>query len=389
MSEQRNDLSEAFKPRELEILRLIADGLTNQEISEQLFIAVTTVRWYNKNIYSKLGVHSRTLAVAHARELGLLEADLPEDEQSYPGAVMSLHNFPAQLTQFVGREREIAKVRQLLTTTRLLTLTGPGGTGKTRLALQLAQAVQDYFPDDVWFVPLATVRDPQLVPNALASALGVAEEPGETIEVSLVNHLRSKQLLLVIDNFEHVMPAASILSKLLVGTERAKMLVTSREVLRLYGEQEYPVPPLTVPDWQVPYTPEELVDFEAVALFLERAQAVDIDFHLHSENAATVARLCTRLDGLPLALELAAARIKVLPLEHILDRLEGGLDILGQGPRDAPARQRTLRATIDWRLWFAYSRGTAALYPARRVQRRLEPGGDGSCLCRRALLGYA
>lgn len=348
MSLQAVELLEEFKPRELEVLRLIADGRSNQEIADQLYIEVTTVRWHNRQIYSKLGVHSRTLAVARARELGLLAAEepvvlAPAEVRSSPAT-----NLPVQATSFVGRTREIAKVRQLLATTRLLTLTGPGGTGKTRLALQVAEAVRENYPDGIWFVPLAAVQDAGLVVITIAGVLKVPEGPGETIETSLIKHLQDKQMLLVVDNFEHVVEAAPLLSMLMAGAARFKLLVTSREVLRLYGEQEYPVPSLTVPDGDQAYSIEEAAEFESVRLFVERAQASQPDFALAAENVQAVARICMRLDGLPLAIELAAARSKLLSPPQLLVRLEQGLSGLGQGPRDAPARQRTLRSTIDW-----------------------------------------
>lgn len=339
---------DTFKSRELEVLGLIAEGMTNEEIAERLFIEVTTVRWHNRQIYSKLGVHHRTLAVARARELGLLDEETPPS--LIRAAVLSkpLTNLPTQTTSFVGREREIARARQLLSGARLVTMTGPGGIGKTRLALEVAAALAEYYADGVWFVPLAAVHDPRHVASAIAAVLQVKETAAETIETSLVKFLSARSLLLVIDNFEHVIPAVSILAKTLAEAANVKMLVTSREILRLYGEQEYPIPPLTTAETQVAYTPQELAEFEAVRLFVERAQAVDPDFCLTDEAAEAIAAICTRVDGLPLAIELAAARVKLFSPQQILTRLESGLGVLGQGPRDAPARQRTLQATIDW-----------------------------------------
>jgi predicted ATPase len=257
-------------------------------------------------------------------------------------------NLPAQTTSFIGRRREIAKVCQLLAAARLLTLSGPGGTGKTRLALQVAEAVRENYPDGIWFVPLAAVQDAALVAVTIAGVLKVAESPGEALETTLIQRLHDKQMLLVIDNFEHVIEAAPLLSTILASAMRFKLLVTSREVLRLYGEQEYPVPSLTVPDRDQPYGWQEAAEYESVRLFVERAQASQPAFELTSGNAEAVARICTRLDGLPLALELAAARSKLLTPQQLLARLELGLSGLGQGPRDAPARQQTLQATIEW-----------------------------------------
>jgi predicted ATPase/DNA-binding CsgD family transcriptional regulator len=326
---QVNELIEALKPRELEVLRLMAEGRSNQEIAAQLMVEVTTVRWHNRQVYSKLGVHTRTLAVARARDLGLLAEGEPSMANASDSTTPLPTNLPAQATSFVGRSREIAKVRQLLARARLLTLTGPGGTGKTRLALQVAAAVREAYADGIWFVPLAAVQDPGFVAVTIAGVLKVPESPGETIKTSLSKFLHDKQMLLVVDNFEHLVEAAPVLSALLADATQLKFLVTSREVLRIYGEQEYPVPSLTLPD-------------------RDRAQASQPAFELTRENAEAVAAICMHLDGLPLALELAAARIKLLAPQQLLARLEQGLSGLGQGPRDAPARQRTLQATIEW-----------------------------------------
>lgn len=337
---------DALKQRELEVLRLIAEGLSNEEIAARLFVEVSTVRWHNRQVYSKLGVHSRTLAVARARALGLLD-DNPSQISS-EAASTDRSNLPAQTTSFIGRERDITKLRQFLTASRLLTLTGPGGTGKTRLALEVAESVKREYADGVWFVSLAAVHDPALVAGAIADVLKVTEIAAESLEASLVKSLRDKQILLVIDNFEHVIEAAPLLSTLLAGAAAIRVVVTSREVLRLYGEQEYPVSVLTVPNKEATYTAESLAQFEAVRLFMERAQSNQPEFQLTDRNADAVAGICARLDGLPLAIELAAARAKLLAPPQLLARLERGLNALGQGPRDAPARQRTLNATIDW-----------------------------------------
>jgi len=340
---------DAFKPRELEVLRLIAEGRTNEEIAAQLFIEVTTVRWHNRQIYSKLGVHHRTLAVARARELGLLDLDIAEASRRLEtSAATRTHNLPAQTTSFVGREAEIARVRELLAVSRLLTLTGPGGSGKTRLALQIAEQVKAEYADGVWFVQLASVHDPMMIAGVIAGVLNVAETPAETLDTSLVNFLSDKHMLLVIDNFEHMMKAAPLLSMLLAGGARIKLMVTTREVLRLYGEQEYPVLPLTIPDSYIRYTAQDLTSFEAVRLFVERAQVTQPSFELTTINAEAVAGICQRVDGLPLAVEMAAARIKLLSPHQLLTRLEHGFDSLGHKLRDAPARQQTLYATIDW-----------------------------------------
>ncbi|MBA3552995.1 MAG: AAA family ATPase [Actinobacteria bacterium] len=258
------------------------------------------------------------------------------------------NNLPVQLTSFVGREEEIAEVRQILDRTRLLTLTGAGGTGKTRLALQVAVEVLTDYRDGAFFADLSSVTDPALVPSAVAQALGVPEVPGSPILEALKAHLRVRELLLLVDNFEQVAETGPVIEDLLTAAPQLKVLVTSRVVLSLRGEQEYEVPPLEPPD------PERLPDlltlsrFEAVRLFTERALAVRPGFRVTEENALAVAKITARLDGLPLAIELAATRTKVLTPEQMLPRLQKRLDILTSGARTLPERQRTLRGAIAW-----------------------------------------
>jgi predicted ATPase len=258
------------------------------------------------------------------------------------------NNLPAQLTSFVGREDEIAEVRQLLGRTRLLTLTGAGGSGKTRLALQVAGEVLTEYRDGSFFADLSSVTDPALVPSAVADALGVPEVAGSPILEVVTDHLRDKELLLVVDNFEQVAEAAPVIEELLTAAPKLKVLATSRVVLSVRGEQEYLVPPLEPPD------PEHLPDlaalrqFEAVRLFTDRAVAVRPQFLVTEKNAPAVAEITARLDGLPLAIELAATRTKVLTPEQILPRLQNRLAILTSGVRTLPERQRTLRGAIAW-----------------------------------------
>jgi predicted ATPase/DNA-binding CsgD family transcriptional regulator len=336
---------EPLTERELEILRLIAEGLSNREIAQKLVLAVGTVKWYNKQIYSKLGVHSRTQAVARAKEVGLLDAQ--PDVPARP-AISPKHNLPAQVTSFIGRECEIAEVKRLLATTRLLTLTGPPGTGKTRLGLRVAAQVLDRFADGVFFVDLAPVSDPQLVPSTVAQALGVREAGGQPLLETLKNHLRGRRLLLLLDNFEQIIDVAPLVSELLSASPGLKALVTSREPLHVYGEQEYPVLPLALPDLDRVEPLGALSRYEAVELFSQRAQAVRPDFTITDEDAPAIAEICVRLDGLPLAIELAAARSKLLSPEMMRRRLESRLATLTGGARDLPARLRTLRGAIDW-----------------------------------------
>jgi predicted ATPase len=238
-------------------------------------------------------------------------------------------------------------VKRLLQTSRLLTLTGPGGTGKTRLALQVASEMLDDFADGVYFVDLAPLSDDTLVAKAVAGVLGVLENAREPLTATLKRVLAEQEVLLLLDNFEHVIEAASLVANLLATAPRLKILVTSREVLRLSGEQEYPVPPLSLPSGDG-LSIQRLTESEAVSLFVQRALMTQPRFEIRGDNAPAVAQICTRLDGLPLAIELAAAHTKLLPPQMLLARLDSRLSALTGGSRDLPARQRTLRNTIDW-----------------------------------------
>ncbi len=258
------------------------------------------------------------------------------------------NNLPLQLTSFVGRHEELAGVIDLLLRERLVTLTGPGGTGKTRLAIQAAAEVLGRFEDGAFFVDLAPITDPALVPGAIAETIGVRETPDVPLLDKLAEHLRDKELLLVLDNFEQVVNAAPAAERLLRDASRLRVLATSRVVLRIYGEQEFPVPPLALPDRAHLPGAEQLSQYEAVALFIDRARAAARTFRVTDENAPAVAEITTRLDGLPLAIELAASRVKVLPPEAILQRLERRLPLLAAAARNLPERQRTLRAAIGW-----------------------------------------
>ncbi len=246
------------------------------------------------------------------------------------------NNLPVVATPFIGRERELSEVVELLGRehVRLLTLTGAGGIGKTRLALQAAADVLDRYPDGVFWVPLAPVRDASLVVPRIAHTLGVREAAGESVAESLTRHIGEKQLLLLLDNLEHVIDAAPEIASLLAGTRRVDVLLTSRTAARLQGEHRYDVPPLQPPD--------------AVELFAARARSVVRTFDLTPANQPAVAEIATRLEGLPLALELAAARMTALSAEALLQRLDRLLRLLTGGSRDSDERQRTLRATIEW-----------------------------------------
>jgi predicted ATPase/DNA-binding CsgD family transcriptional regulator len=330
--------------RELEILRLLAQGLSPREIAQELYLTPGTVKFYNQRIYGRLGVNSRTQAITRAQKMGLLDAapDTPTARSSTPK-----HNLPAQLSAFIGRKREVAEVRRLLQSTRLLTLTGPGGTGKTRLALRVALETVYDFADGVYFVDLAPLSDEALVAKAVAAVLGVMENPREPLLDTLKRVLAERELLLLLDNFEHLIEAAPLVSELLMAAPRLKVLVTSREALRLSGEQEYPVPPLSLPSDDA-FSVQRLTESEAVSLYVQRVQMIQPRFTISGDSAPAIAQICIRLDGLPLAIELAAARAKLLPPQMLLARLDSRLSALTGGSRDLPARQRTLRNTLDW-----------------------------------------
>ncbi len=258
------------------------------------------------------------------------------------------NNLPVQLTSFIGREDDQAEVDELLNRARLVTLTGPGGTGKTRLALQVAAQRMTRHPDGAFFVDLAPISDPALVASAVASGVGVREAADRPLTETLAESLRDKDLLLIIDNFEQVTDAAPMVSNLLSGAGRLRILVTSRAVLHVSGEREYAVPPLGVADPARLPPMSELSRFEGAALFVDRARAVRNDFAVTDENWPDVAGIVARLEGLPLAIELAAAKVKLLTPAQILARLDDRLAFLAGGPRDVPARQQALRETIAW-----------------------------------------
>jgi len=280
----------------------------------------------------------------------LVIAGLPADFPPLKTLDTHPNNLPIQPTPLVGREQEVSALQRLLhrQDVHLLTLTGPGGTGKTRLGLQIAAELSDGFRDGVFFVNLAPITDPALVMPTIAQTLDVKEGPGQTLLDLLINFLREKQVLLLLDNFEQVVPAGVDVTALLTACPQLKVLITSREVLHLRGEQEFPVPPLALPD------PEHLPDlvtlsqYEAVALFIQRAQAAKPAFEVTNANAPAIAEICVRLDGLPLAIELAAARIKLLPPQALLARLGQRLAVLTGGARDVPERHQTLHNTIEW-----------------------------------------
>jgi predicted ATPase/class 3 adenylate cyclase len=321
--------------------------------------------------------------------LAILEIEGLTDD---PRPIRSLdnrpNNLPTQVTSFVGRTDELEETTARLAGARLLTLTGPGGTGKTRLSLQLAASVAEEFPDGLYFVALEPIREPALVGPTIAAALGLVEESGVPIGERLANWIAARKILLVLDNFEQVIDAAPLVGELLRTTTQLKVIVSSRSPLRISGEQEYPVPGLPTPpdpaavgaleraqlsDTPGHADPAALDRYESVRLFVTRARAVKPAFRLTDDNAAAVAGIVVRLQGMPLAIELAAARIKLLPPESILERLRDQLATLGGGARDLPERQQTLRGAIAWSYDLLEE-------PARRLLRQLSVFAAGCSL---------
>src|ERR671910_1782991 len=339
-----------FGPPVNRVARLLSAGhggqvllsLPAQELVRDQLPAQTSLR--------DLGEHRLKDLFRPERIFQLLDPELPADFPPLRTLDAYRNNLPLQPTPLVGREKEVSEVRDLLRgeETRLLTLTGPGGTGKTRLALQAAADLLDDFSDGAFLVPLATLTEAELLLPAVAETLGVRETGEIPLDESLKDYLHERRLLLLLDNFEQVLGAAPAVTEILAGAPGMKVLATSRAPLGLYGEHEFPVPPLTLPDLKRPPPLESLTQYEAVGLFVERAMAVKPDFKVTNESAPAVAEICVRLDGLPLAIELAAARIKMLPPKAMLQRLGSRLKLLTGGARDLPKRQRTLRATIEW-----------------------------------------
>lgn len=302
------------------------------------------------------GVSLRDLGAVRLRDLStpehiyqLLHAQLRADFPALRSLEATPNNLTQQLNSFIGRERELAEIKQMLTSNRLVTLLGMGGIGKSRLSMQLAADVLDDFPDGVWFVELAAVTDPGSVPQAVASVLGVKEEAGRPVVDALTKYVRDLQLLIILDNCEQVVHGCADLAKrLLQAGSRVKVLTSSRDYLQVAGETTYHVPTLSVPDPTKKIDVDSLTQHEAVRLFVDRAAASRHGFGLTEQNAASVVDICHRLDGIPLALELAAARVRALSVEAIAARLHDRFRLLVTGDQTVLPRQRTLRALIDW-----------------------------------------
>ena len=278
---------------------------------------------------------------------GRQNASLSTGKGSGGETLLDVH-LPALTSSFVGRQREMEEITELVQSSRLVTLTGPGGSGKTRLALQTGAGLAGSFSDGITFIPLASLGDPALLGTHIGRELGIGETPDRPVKETLIQALARRQLLLILDNFEHLLDAAPLIADLLAAIPGLTVLATSREPLRLYGEQEYQVPPLTLPDSADLLQGERIAENEAVALFVQRAQAVHPAFQLDAETAPIVADICIRLDGLPLAIELATIQLKLFSPQQLRKRLGDRLDTLQGGPRDVPERQKTLRNTIAW-----------------------------------------
>ena len=331
-----------------------AAGLTQEDLAERSGLSVDTISLLERGEHRRPHRYTmRSLADA----LGLSQSDRIRFEAAArkpavraTARVTQTSDLPSPLTPFIGREREVEEVREKLLhpDVRLLTLTGPGGVGKTRLSLEVAKQVRDQSADGVCFVALASLSDSALVLSAIAQALRIKQGVGQSVIEALEQDLRDRKLLLVLDNFERLLKASPPLARLLAACPRLKVLVTSRVVLRLQGEHNYEVPSLMLPSAGVRPSPEELGRYEGIRLFMQRAQAANPRFTITTDNAPALVELCWRLDGLPLAIELASARTKVLPPEAMLARLGNRLGLLTGGARDVPDRQRTLRATLNW-----------------------------------------
>jgi predicted ATPase/class 3 adenylate cyclase len=328
--------------------RLMAVAAGGQSLISQTTAAVIQDRLPAQVSLRDLGEHCLKDLMRPERVFQIGAPDLPADFPRLRSLNAFAHDLPVQLTSFVGREQEIGETRRLLSETHLLTLTGPGGTGKTRLALQIAAEVMPDFPDGAWLIELAPLADPAYLMPALAATFGLREVPGRPLAAVVTDYLRAKALVLLLDNCEHLIDAcARLADDLLHAASGLRIIATSREALVLAGETAYRVPSLSLPDLPTA-TPGSLARSEAARLFVERAQAGQPRFALTPGNAPAIAAICARLDGMPLALELAAARVKVLTVEQIAARLDDRFRLLIGGSRTALPRQQTLRALIDW-----------------------------------------
>lgn len=358
--------------REWEVANLIAEGLTDRQIAKRLFIAERTAEGHVQQIRNKLGFDTRSQIASWVTRQTLTPAGIrPAGATPRP-----VHNLPAQLTSFIGREHELREVRRLLQRTRLLTIVGPGGCGKTRLALQAAADVLHRFPDGAWFIELGSVTDPSVVPQVLAGALAIRETEGADLLDGIATELSTSrcrlQCLMILDNCEHLIEGcAGTAQALLRACPTLTILCTSREPLHVSGEAVCKLPPLSVPERDAAQSADHVRRSEAVQLFVDRASLSEPQFELDDANAGTVAEVCRRLDGIPLALELAATHVGLLSLEGLLRNLEDRIRLLRR--RAVPSRQETLWAAVGW----SYD---LLSEPERRLFRRLSVLSGGFTL---------
>ena len=340
-----------FGPAVIRGARIMAVGHGGQVLLSGASAALVADQLPDGAALVDLGAH-RLKDLGRPEELfQLVHPALPHDFPPLATPDRRPNNLPTQASTFIGRDTELREIRASIEreSVRLLTLTGPGGTGKTRLALRVAADEIDRFDHGVFFIDLSAIRDTQAVLASIARTIGLTETADRPLLAELERQLHHQRVLLVLDNFEQVMAAAPTAVELLSGCPALKLLVTSREALHVRGEHLYAVPPLSLPQaGREPPTAAELAGYEAVQLFVERAQAVRPDFRLTNENSAAIADICLRVDGLPLAIELATARINLFSPEELRERLGSRLALLRGGSRDLPSRQRTLRATIEW-----------------------------------------
>jgi predicted ATPase/DNA-binding CsgD family transcriptional regulator len=338
-------LQEPLTQREQNILAHLAHDQSIKEIARLEMLAYNSVKWYIHQVYAKLGVNRRRAAITRARELGLLRP-----EPASPVTALSVkNNLPVELTRFFGREAEILQVKERLAEWRLVTLTGSGGVGKTRLAQRVAAEVLDDFIDGVWFVELASLSDPELVAQQVATSLGLQEQAGKPFLDRLKGFLSSRNALLVLDNCEHLRDVcARLADTLLHASPPLKLLVTAREPLGVEGEAIFRVPSLPFPARGQVLTPETIDTYASIQMFTDRARQILPGFQVTPQNAAALASICQRLDGIPLAIELAAARLSVLNAEELAARLDDVFHLLTGGSHAALPRHQTLRATMDW-----------------------------------------
>ena len=343
----KSDSSSALTKREQEILELIAFGLSNKEIAQRLGLGRRTVETHIDHVLSKLDVSSRARAVVEAGRAGLL-GNVPATAPPSPRDSRP-NNLPFQLTALVGREQDLIDVKILLEGARLLTLSGSGGVGKTRLALRVGVDLIGLYQDGVWFCDFSPISDPGLVVSVVAHALGVREQQGRPLDEAIVSLLKRKHALLIFDNCEHVLEAsAELADEILHACPDISILVTSRQALGIMGEVVHHVRSLTLPDETEDLKANRAMRYGAVALFVERAMASDTRFTLTNDNAPVVADICRRIDGIPLAIELAATRVSVVSVRTLAQSLDDRFRILAAGSRTALPRHQTLSALIDW-----------------------------------------